>query len=109
MSQDLNEAIVRRFYDELWNDWNREVADQILANDVRFRGTLGTSGAGIDHFKGYFDQSREAFPDLHATIEELILAGDVVVARLTWTATQTGEIFGIPATGRAWSHVGVGI
>jgi predicted ester cyclase len=31
------------------------------------------------------------------------------VARLMWTATHAGEIFGIPATGRVWSYVGVGI
>ncbi len=34
MPDELNEAIVRRFYNELWNDWNLAVADQILAREV---------------------------------------------------------------------------
>jgi hypothetical protein len=71
MSRDINEGIVRRFYTELWNDWNLEVADEILAPDLRFRGTLGTSDVGIEHFKLYFDRERGAFPDLNARIDEL--------------------------------------
>jgi len=57
----------------------------------------------------YFEQARKAFPDLHAQIDELIIADNVIVARLTWSATHRGEIFGIPATGRKWSYVGTGI
>ncbi len=109
VTREPNEVVIRRFYNELWNEWRLSVADEILAIDVRFRGTLGTSGSGIDHFKAYFKQARKAFPDLHAQIDELIVAGAVVVARLTWSATHAGEIFGIPATGRRWSYVGAGI
>jgi len=109
VKREPNEVLIRRFYDELWNEWRLSVADEILAPDVRFRGTLGTSGSGIDHFKAYFHQARTAFPDLHAQIDELIATGEVVVARLTWSATHAGEIFGIPATGRRWSYVGAAI
>lgn len=109
VTREPNEVVIRRFYDELWNEWRLSVADVILAPDVRFRGTLGTSGIGIDHFKAYFEQARKAFPDLHAQIDELIVAGEVVVARLTWSATHAGEIFGIPATSRRWSYVGAAI
>jgi predicted ester cyclase len=52
---------------------------------------------------------RTAFPDLHARIDELIGADEVIVARLTWRATHAGELFGIPATGRRFEYVGVGI
>ena len=109
VSRTSNEAVVRRFYEELWNHWNLSVANDILAPDVHFRGTLGTSGIGLDHFKAYFEQSRKAVPDLHAQIDEVIIAGDVIVVRLTWSATHSGELFGIPATGRRYSYVGVGI
>lgn len=109
VSRESNEALVRRFYGELWNEWNLPVADEILAPAVRFRGTLGASHVGIDAFKAYFEQARKAFPDLHAQIDELISADNVIVARLTWTATHGGEVFGIPATGRRWSYVGAGI
>jgi len=52
---------------------------------------------------------RTAFPDFHNTIEELIAEGDSVVARLTYRATHRGELFGIPATGKAIEYAGVAI
>ena len=42
-----------------------------------------------------------AFPDLHLDVEELIVAGDTVVIRLTFRGTDTGGYVGRPPTGRA--------
>ena len=36
-----NERVVELFYQELWNRWDLDVADEILAGDLSFRGTLG--------------------------------------------------------------------
>ena len=104
-----NVATVRRFHHDLWNGGNLAVADEILASDLRFRGSLGYSCVGIQGFKDYFTQARNAFPDLCAEIHELIDARDVVVARVTWSATHAGEIFGIPPTGRRWSYAAAAI
>jgi steroid delta-isomerase-like uncharacterized protein len=109
VSQEANKAVVRRFYEELWNQWKLDVADEILASDLRFRGTLVASGTGIGAFSEYFEQTPIAFPDLHAVIDELIAADDAVVAGLTWSATHAGDLTGIPAIGRRWSYVGAGI
>ena len=85
------------------------MANEILAPNLRFRGLLGYSSVGIQGFKDYFQQVRDAFPDLRSEIHELIDARDVVVARVTWGATHTGEIFGIRPTGRKWSYVAASI
>jgi steroid delta-isomerase-like uncharacterized protein len=107
--EERNGAVIRRFYDELWNRWDLAVADEILAPDVRFRGSLGTSLAGIDAFKGYVERTRAAFPDWHNRIDELIAGRDTVVARLTWSGTHRGELLGIPPTGRRVTYVGAAI
>jgi steroid delta-isomerase-like uncharacterized protein len=104
-----NADVIRRFYDELWNRWEVDVADRILAADVRFRGTLGTSVVGIEAFVGYLERVRAAFPDWHNRIDELIDAGDVVVARLTFSGTHRGELLGVAATGARVSYVGAAI
>ena len=39
-------------------------------------------------------------PDLHETIEDIIAEGDKVWARLTYTATHTGEYLGLAPTGK---------
>jgi predicted ester cyclase len=102
-------ATIRRFYDELWNGWNLAVADEILADDVRFRGSLGATLEGREAFKGYVERIRAAFPDWHNRIDELIDAGDTIVARMTWIGTRTGELFGMAPTGQRVSYVGVAI
>jgi steroid delta-isomerase-like uncharacterized protein len=101
--------VIGRFYDELWNHWDIEVADEIVAPDVRFRGSLGISVVGVDAFKGYVEQVRAAFPDWENQIDDLIVEGDTVVARMTWRGTHRGELFGIPATGRHVTYVGASI
>jgi steroid delta-isomerase-like uncharacterized protein len=100
---------VRRFFEQLWNRWDLSVADEILAEEVRFRGSLGTTLRGREAFKGYVGTVRGAFPDWHNQIDELIEAGDRVVARMTWSGTHRGELFGIPPTGNRVSYAGVAI
>lgn len=102
-------AIVRRFYEELWNRWDLAVADEIVAEDIRFRGSLGTTVRGRDQFKAYVESVRAAFPDWRNEVDELFGAGEKVVARLTWTGTHRGELLGVPATGREVRYVGVAI
>lgn len=109
MSVEGNIAVIRRFYDELWNRWNLGVAEEIVSSDVRFRGSLGTSLVGIEDFKGYVEQVRMAFPDWHNRVDDLIAEGDKVVARMSWSGTHGGELFGIAPTGRRVTYVGVAI
>src|SRR5689334_11801804 len=45
-----------------------------------------------------------AFPDFHATIEDLIAEGDKVAARMIFRGTHTGgEFMGIPPSGRSFA------
>jgi predicted ester cyclase len=85
------------------------VADEIVARDVSFRGSLGASLAGIDGFKGYVEQVRAAFPDWHNQVDDLIAEGDRIVARITCSGTHEGELFGVAPTGRRVTYAGVGI
>ncbi len=94
---EANAAVIGRFYEELWNRWDLAVADEILAPALRFRGTLGTSCAGIDAFKRYVEQVRFAFPDWYSRIDEVITAGEKVVARMTWSGTHRGDLL-LPGT-----------
>jgi steroid delta-isomerase-like uncharacterized protein len=46
--------------------------------------------------EGFF----KAFPDLHFESEQIISAGDYLVARVRLTGTQKGSFMGIPATNK---------
>jgi steroid delta-isomerase-like uncharacterized protein len=105
MSEQNREA-VRRFYLELWNDWNLAVADEIVAEGVKFRGSLGSMRLGRDAFKDYVEMIRAAFPDWHNRIDEMLAVNDRVVTRMTWTGTQTGRLADIEPTGARVEYVG---
>jgi steroid delta-isomerase-like uncharacterized protein len=106
---DANIAVIRRFYEELWNRGDLAVAQELLQPEIRFRGSFGTTIEGLPAVMRYVEQTRAAFPDWHNRIDELIAADEKVVARMTWTGTHRGEFFGIPPTGRKVAYVGAAI
>lgn len=109
MSIEANKAVIRRYYEDLWNAGDLAVADELIAPDLSFRGSLGETVHGRDGFAGYVARVRAAFPDFHNQIDDLIAEGDRVVARLTYRGTHHGELFGIAPTGRRISYAGVAI
>lgn len=101
-----NEAVVRRFYDELWNQWQLRVVDEILSEALRFRGSLGAVCDGREEFKRYVETVRAAFPDWHNQVDELLTSGDRVVTRMTWSGTHRGPLGEISPTGARVEYVG---
>jgi predicted ester cyclase len=84
---------VRRFYDELWNQWRFDLVGELLAPELEFRGSLGATMRGHDGFIEYATCVRDGFPDFHNQIDELIVEESRAAARLTYTGTHEGEIF----------------
>jgi len=102
-------SLIRRYYSELWNAWSMTALEELISPGIVFRGSIGTAVKRIEEFKQYVSKIRAAFPDFHNHIEELIGEGDKVVARLTYTGTHRGELFGFSGTGKTISYQGVGI
>jgi len=65
---------------------------------------------GVEPFKQQVAGFRAAFPDLHVSIDDLLLAdGGRFASRTTVTGTHTGDLMGMPATGRRISVEAVDI
>jgi predicted ester cyclase len=65
---------------------------------------------GVEPFKQQITAFRAAFPDLRVTIEDLLLAdGGRFASRTTVTGTHTGDLMGMPPTGRRISVEAVDI
>jgi steroid delta-isomerase-like uncharacterized protein len=109
MSVEENKALVRRYYEELWNRWNLTLAEALLGEGLTFRGSLGVAVQGRDGFRDYMRTVQRVFPDFHNHIDELVAEGERVVARLTYTGTHQGELFGVAPTGKRVSYAGVAI
>ena len=106
-SPEQSKALVRRFYEQVWNRGNLDVADEVFAKDyVRHEpgGSPGPEGqkriaAGI----------RLAFPDIVMVIDFMIAEGDMVAARWTITATHKGDLPMAKATGKVVKFSGMNI
>jgi steroid delta-isomerase-like uncharacterized protein len=100
------EALVRRFYDDVWNRWDDAALDDLLAEDFVFRGSLGDEVRGRDGFRGYRDKVRAGFPDFHNEVVELVTEGDRAAARLRYSGHHRGAILGVAASGALVSYDG---
>jgi steroid delta-isomerase-like uncharacterized protein len=58
---------------------------------------------GYEGFRLRLRRLRDAFPDFHMRVDQVIAEGDLVAYRATVTGTHRGEILGIPATNRSFS------
>lgn len=101
MSVEENKRIVRRIYEELWDQRKLEVAEEVIAEDaVNFDTGFVPGSFGPDDMKGTVRMVTAGFPDNRHRVEEMFAEGDMVVERVTLTGTHGGEFMGIPPTGR---------
>src|SRR6266511_2548852 len=111
MSTEANKAIVRRFFEEAFEQGNLAVLDEILAPNSVSSGPNALPGmpTGPEGAKMTITMYRNAFPHLHFTIDEQVAEGNTVVTRWSSRGTNAGEGGGMPETGRPGTGVGVGV
>ena len=91
MSIDENKATVRRYYEEIGNQRRYEVADEIFAPSYRMFPDSNPP-YGPDNVKLFMAWFTGVFPDLQATIDDMICEGEIVAVRVTLRATQTNPV-----------------
>ena len=102
-----SKAIVQRFYRDMVNQGNLDLADELLAPD--YVEHWSPAGSGIEGFRQFAVGLVAAFPDLQVTVEDLVAEGNRVVARVTVHATHEGALMGMTPTGRQVSFEGIDI
>ena len=102
---EANKALVRRFWEEVWNQGNLEAMSEIL--DPKLHGIA----RGISAW-------RDACPDSRMVVEAMIAEDDLVVARFNcegavhtgvWEATVCGLSMAVPPTGKVLEDRGIDI
>ena len=94
-----NKALVRLFHEEFWNKGNLAAADELMAANALIV-LPGREDIRLGDFKAFAAGLREAFPDWHATTDELVAEGARVAERWTGRGTHVGEFQGMAPTGR---------
>jgi steroid delta-isomerase-like uncharacterized protein len=99
MSVENNKAAVRRF-NEAFNVGDLDGAVAVFASNAVIHNSGAPDPLNVEGFKQFGGVFRAAFPDGKLTIEELIVEGDKVVSRVSYRGTHTGDMLGIPPTGK---------
>lgn len=103
MSTEANKALMRRFYEEIFNKGNLSALDELIAVDFVDHNPEPGQGAGLAGVKEGFAQFFAAFGDFQVKVEDMIAEGDKVAVRAVMQGTHKGEFAGIPATGKRFS------
>ena len=98
MPTEENKALARRCID-LWNERDAEAAGELYAPDHVYHGSSGEL-RGREAITGLWAALLAGFPDMHATVDDLIAEGDKVVVRWTIRGAHTGDFHGIAPTDR---------
>ncbi len=101
MSIEENVTMMRRWFQEVWNEGRTQTIYDLLAPDAVGIGELEDGGKlrGPAEFVPFVARIRGAFPDINVVIEDAFGADDKVVLRWFATMTHQGDHLGMPATG----------
>ena len=96
-----NEWLIRQYFEEVWNKGNISMLDALIDPAyINHSSSIPDTPAGPAGLKPIVLAMRAAFPDLHYTIEDLVITANRIIARVIMSGTHTGDFFGIAATGR---------
>jgi predicted ester cyclase len=102
-------AIAREFLARVFNEHQPELAIEYFTPQMTWHGgSLGTI-SGADNVTGMLQTFIGALPDLSAVEQDIVASDDLVVMRLIVSATQQGDLLGMPATGKpvSWDAVDI--
>ena len=108
-TEEENEAIIRRWYDEVWTQGNLDNLDELIAPNLAHHRVLNHVTTGADAREATIREWRSALPDQANTPDFILANGDLVVARWIATGTHEGEWEGIAPTGNEITWTGITI
>ena len=105
-----NVALVRRWFEEVWNKGRAEAIDELFDEEGLAHGLADETGAplrGPANFRVFHSRFREAFPGVEVIVDDAISEGDRVAARCTVRGRHEGGTLGFAATQRAVEFTGM--
>ncbi|MDP9337923.1 MAG: ester cyclase [Acidobacteriota bacterium] len=102
MSATENTALMKRWFEEIWNHGRMETVRELLDETATGFGQAGheTEVHGPAGFITFAQRIRGAFPDIKTTVEDVFGSDDKVAVRWSANMTHTGGDLGIPPSHR---------
>jgi steroid delta-isomerase-like uncharacterized protein len=107
---ETNRQFFDRWFGEVWNKGNYDVAYQVIDPDFTVHGAGGQDvKQGPEGVVGLVKTWREAFPDGQMIIHDVVSEGDIVAIRMTWEGTHSGDFYGIPPSNKKIHCTSIGL
>ena len=107
---EINKELVRRHFDEIWNQRNLAACEELMAEDFVENAAAPFASASPGRVNGPAAMRETVawlttqFPDMRMELESVVAEGDIVVARVISRGTNLGQVDGgPPATGNAFA------
>jgi steroid delta-isomerase-like uncharacterized protein len=110
MSED-NKAFYSRMTEKVWNngDSNGNAIEEFYAPDVVIHSAAPGWPTGIDGVRATVSMIKGGISGFELGIQFMLADGDKVAAKWTIRGTHSGELMGVPATGKPINFQGVSV
>jgi steroid delta-isomerase-like uncharacterized protein len=105
---DRNGEVMRRAFERIMERGDVTAIDELFASDFAGHDTAGGT-FGREEFREGVIAMLSAFSDREVEIADQVVAGDKVATRWLATGVHSGDLNGIPATGRSVRLTGISI
>ena len=99
---EVNKELVRRHFDEIWNQRNLAACEELMADDFVENAAAPFASASPGRVNGPAAMRETVawlttqFPDMRMELESVVAEGDIVVARVISRGTNLGQVDGGP-------------
>ena len=108
MSSPLKQTIAT-YTQEVWNQHRVDAIDKYYATDYVHHDVSRPDVTTLAGYKAWSAALQAGIPDIRVAVDDLIADGDMAVKRWTASGRQSGELAGIPPSGKTVRFSGVSI
>lgn len=92
-----------------WNTGETKYLDAVISSHFIDNTLPESRPQGPEGIREASANFRKSIPDLHCSIEELLIVGDKITARLVFTGTSEGEFMGQQPTGKPIKFIAIDV
>jgi steroid delta-isomerase-like uncharacterized protein len=100
---------IARVWQDVWTSHDLADYDGVVDPDEMHHFGVRSDTVGLDALEHSLEGFFTAFPDLQATMDDIVVDGDRVAFRYTDSGTNTGDFFGNPPTAQPVTWTGINI
>src|SRR3712207_1482493 len=97
---DSRRQLITEAWAAAWDHGNVDALDTLLSPEYRRRSGATDAGQDLAAFKATIVTTRQAFPDLETTLDEVVVEGDRAAVRWHTRGRHEGPFLGVPPTHR---------